>query len=89
MILAMFVLDGKHKWWILTGWNNHHDVVGSYFDTLNGFLYKPLPLYNKFRAPSMILWFPKCYLPLLAVLGLRRSLDTTDKKTLLPEFKKA
>ena len=88
-ILAMFVLDGKHKWWILTAIGITIMMSwGSYFDALNGFLYKALPLYNKFRAPSMILVVAQMLLPLLAVLGLNRIADTTDKKTLLPEFKK-
>ena len=88
-ILAMFVLDGKHKWWILTAVGITIMMSwGSYFDTLNGFLYKTLPLYNKFRAPSMILVVSQLLLPLLAVLGLSKIADTTDKKTLLPGFKK-
>ncbi|HMK20289.1 MAG TPA: YfhO family protein [Chitinophagaceae bacterium] len=88
-ILAMFVLDGKHKWWILTAIGITIMMSwGSYFDVLNGFLYKALPLYNKFRAPSMILVVAQMLLPLLAVLGLNKIADTTDKKTLLPEFKK-
>jgi hypothetical protein len=88
-ILGMFILDGKHKWWIFTA------IVltimmswGSYFEALNGFLYNHLPLYNKFRAPSMIMVIPQLLLPLLAVMGLTKIADTTDKKTLLPEFKK-
>ncbi len=88
-ILAMFVLDGKHKWWILTAIGITIMMSwGSYFDVLNGFLYKALPLYNKFRAPSMILVVSQMLLPLLAVLGLSKIADTTDKKTLLPQFKK-
>lgn len=88
-ILAMFVLDGKHKWWMLTAIGITIMMSwGSYFDVLNGFLYKALPLYNKFRAPSMILVVSQMLLPLLAVLGLSKIADTTDKKTLLPEFKK-
>jgi hypothetical protein len=88
-ILAMFVLDGKHKWWILTAVGITIMMSwGSYFDTLNGFLYKTLPLYNKFRAPSMILVVSQLLLPLLAVLGLSKIADTTDKKTLFPRFKK-
>jgi len=88
-ILAMFVLDGKHKWWILTAVGLTIMMSwGSYFEALNGFLYKALPLYNKFRAPSMILVVSQMLLPLLAVLGLSKIADTTDKKTLLPEFKK-
>ena len=88
-ILAMFVLDGKHKWWILTATGVTIMMSwGSYFDALNGFLYNSLPLYNKFRAPSMILVVAQMLLPMLAVLGLNKIADTTDKKALLPEFKK-
>ena len=88
-ILAMFVLDGKHKWWILTAIGVTIMMSwGSYFDALNGFLYNSLPLYNKFRAPSMILVVAQMLLPMLAVLGLSKIADTADKKTLLPQFKK-
>jgi len=88
-ILGMFVLDGKHKWWILTAVGLTIMMSwGSYFDALNGFLYKALPLYNKFRAPSMILVVSQMLLPLLAALCLSKIADTTDKKTLLPAFRK-
>lgn len=88
-ILGFFILDGKHKWWILTAialtimmsW-------GSNFDLLNGFLYKHLPLYNKFRAPSMILVIPQLLLPILAVLGLERLAAEKDKRIFIPAFKK-
>src|SRR6187431_1227253 len=88
-ILGMFILDGKHKWWILTAVGFTIMMSwGSYFEALNGFLYNHLPLYNKFRAPSMIMVVPQLLLPLLAVMGLTKIADTTDKKTLLPDFKK-
>ena len=88
-ILGMFILDGKHKWWILTAVGLTIMMSwGSYFEALNGFLYNHLPLYNKFRAPSMIMVVPQLLLPLLAVLGLSKIADTADKKTLLPQFKK-
>lgn len=88
-IFGFFILDGKHKWWILTAilltiimsW-------GSYFEAVNGLLYKYLPFYNKFRAPSMILVIPQMLIPFLAVLGLEKLASTSDKKTLLPAFKK-
>ena len=88
-ILAMFVLDNRHKWWILTA------IVltiimswGSYFDSFNGILYKYLPLYNKFRAPSMILVIPQLLLPLLAALGLDAIMNAPDKKVLYKKLKK-
>jgi len=88
-ILALFILDGKHKWWalaailfsILLSW-------GSYFDGFNTFLYNHLPLYNKFRAPSMALVIPQLLLPMLAALALNRFAETTDQKITLPAFKK-
>lgn len=88
-IIAMFVLDGKHKWWafatiifsILISW-------GSYFKEFNSLLFDYLPLYNKFRAPSMALVIPQLLLPLLAALGLNKILETKDYKTIWPQFKK-
>ena len=88
-ILGMFILDGKHKWWILTAVGFTIMMSwGSYFDALNGFLYKHFPLYNKFRAPSMILVVSQLLLPMLAVLCVDKIASITDKKTLLPAFKK-
>jgi hypothetical protein len=88
-IFAMFVLDGKHKWWILTAIGVTIIMSwGSYFEAFNGLLYKYLPLYNKFRAPSMILVIPQLLIPFLAVLGLEKFTSVQDKKTLMPAFKK-
>ncbi|HET9747045.1 MAG TPA: YfhO family protein [Chitinophagaceae bacterium] len=86
--LGLFVLDNRHKWWIVTAvllaimmsW-------GSYFDTLNGLLYKHLPLYNKFRAPSMILVIPQLLLPLLGVMALNAFTHISDKIERLKKLK--
>lgn len=88
-ILSFFVLDSKHKWWALAAilfacvisW-------GSYFKAFNYFLFDHLPFYNKFRAPSMALVIPQLLLPMLAVLGLNAFVQATDKKALMPAFKK-
>jgi hypothetical protein len=61
-LIGFFVLDGRHKWWILAvstlailmSW-------GGYFYGFNHFLLRWLPMYSKFRAPSMILVIP-CFL---------------------------
>ena len=89
-ILAMFFLDNKHKWWMLTAsalaimmsW-------GSFFDGFNSIFYEYFPFYNKFRAPSMILVIPQLLLPALAVLGLNAVIQEPDKKLALSKLKKA
>jgi hypothetical protein len=88
-ILGMFVLDGKYKWGILAAvlltimmsW-------GKYFEGFNTLFYNYFPLYNKFRAPSMILVVPQLLLPVLAVLTLNKIAVTEDKQALLPPLKK-
>lgn len=88
-VLAFFVIGNTHRWWILSAilltvmmsW-------GGYFETLNGFLYNHLPLYNKFRAPSMILVIPQLLIPLLAVLGLQKILSAENKEALYKNLKK-
>jgi hypothetical protein len=86
-ILGMFILDGKHKWWMLTAmvlailmsW-------GNYFSGLNSFLFNNLPFYNKFRAPSMIMVIPQLLLPALAVLCVDRIINYEDKAVLQKLF---
>ncbi len=88
-IIGFFILDGKYKWWILAAialailmsW-------GKYFVGFNTILYHYLPLYNKFRAPSMILVIPQLLLPLMAVLTVNRIAMEKDKQAFIPYFKK-
>lgn len=88
-IVAMFVLDNKHKWWALTAIGLTIIMSwGSYFDSVNTLFYKYLPFYNKFRAPSMILVIPQLLIPMLAVLGVNKMAETENKITLLPALKK-
>lgn len=89
-ILGFFLASPKHKWWILTATGLTIIMSwGSYFEAFNGLLYKYLPMYNKFRAPSMILVIPQMLIPLLAVLGVSKLAGETDKKALMASFKKA
>jgi hypothetical protein len=50
---------------ILMAWGRH-------FAVFNNFLFEHLPLYSKFRAPSMTLFIPQFTVPLLVVLGLQQ-----------------
>lgn len=88
-ILGMFVLDNKHKWWILTA--SIFGIMltwGDYFEAFNGFLFEHLPFYNKFRAPSMAMVIPQLLLPILAVLTLEKITMATDKEALFNNLKK-
>ncbi len=88
-ILGMFVLDGKHKWWMLTAITLAIFMSwGYYFDGFNSFLYHYLPLYNKFRAPSMIMVIPQLLLPAMAVLCVDKIAGYEDKAALQKLFMK-
>jgi hypothetical protein len=78
-LMGFFVLDGRHKWWILgvciltiaMSW-------GSYFHPFNTFLLRWLPMYNKFRAPSMILVVPTFLFVMLATMALDKIVMAQD-----------
>nr|MCU0396126.1 YfhO family protein [Chitinophagaceae bacterium] len=69
--LGMFTTGNPHRWWalacsafaILMAW-------GSNFAAFNNFLFEYLPLYNKFRAPAMILVIPQLLFAMIAMIGL-------------------
>jgi len=62
---------------------------GKYLPGFNNFLFEHLPMYNKFRAPSMTLVIPGLTLPLMAVLTLQYILFGNKSKELLKaDFKK-
>ena len=87
-LIGLFVLDNRHKWWILSvsllavvmSW-------GGYFLTFNEFLLKWLPLYNKFRAPSMILVIPTFLFCMMAVLTLDKIWMAENRTDLWRRYK--
>lgn len=90
-ILGFVIVDKKYKWWILSccavtivmSW-------GGYFKEINGLFLDYLPMYNKFRAPSMIIVIPTLLLGMMAVLALEKILSNTiNPVTLLQPYKKA
>lgn len=88
-ILGMVYLNSWHKWWIiaatvlgiLLAW-------GKNFSAFNYFLFDYLPLYNKFRAPSMALFIPQFTFPLTAALVLNQiTADNMAKEKLWNKLK--
>jgi hypothetical protein len=88
-LMGLFVMDGRHKWWILAvctltiamSW-------GAYFYGFNSFLLRWLPLYNKFRAPSMILVVPTFLFCMLATQTLDKILRADDRTLLWSQYRR-
>lgn len=75
--LAGFVIStNKNKWWLLAA-----SIIGILlawgrnFEAFNYFLFDHLPLYNKFRAPSMSLVMTSLAMPLMAVLFVQEFIN--------------
>lgn len=88
-IIGFFLVDSRYRWWILAA------VVlsilmswGKYFLGFNTLLYHYLPLYNKFRAPSMALVIPQLLLPFMATLAVSRVVEEKEAHPFVPYFKK-
>ena len=86
--LAFFVVGGATRQWIIASsiffvfmsW-------GSNFNAFNTFLFNYLPLYNKFRVPSMALTIVFFIVPFYGILGLNQWY-TLDKKARFDSLKK-
>lgn len=60
---------------------------GKYFPALNELLFQYLPLYNKFRAPSMALTIVEVAFPITAVLALHQVLYKNTLEELTNKFR--
>ena len=78
-VLGLFVVKGPERWWllvttvvaILMSWGRH---LG-----MNEWLFQHLPLYNKFRTPSMSLVMANVTMALMAALALKEVLSHPAK----------
>lgn len=89
-IAFLFLVKGDTKWWILAvsllaimlSWGKH-------FAGFNYFLFDNMPLYNKFRAPSMSLLIPQFLWPFAAILALQQFFNTSYDAATLKKLKRA
>lgn len=80
-VLALFLAKGKTKWWLIAGsilalllsW-------GDNFSLLTKFFVDYIPFYDKFRAVSSIQVIIEFCLPVLAILGLSKLVNTKISK---------
>lgn len=85
-VLGMFVVKGPERWWILIA--TILAILMSWGKNLMGFnefLFNHLPLYNKFRTPSMSLVMANVTMVIMAILALKAIFDKenpVDKKKL-------
>jgi len=85
-VLGLFVVKGPERWWILLATILSILMAwGKNFMGFNSFLFYHLPLYNKFRTPSMSLVMANVTMVMMAVLALKAIFDkenSVDKKKL-------
>ena len=86
-ILGLLVVKGAEKWWLLiTTVVSIFLSWGKNFAALNDFLFYHLPLYNKFRTPSMALVIAGVSMAALAVLALKTIMENKNQKNFKDNF---
>ncbi|MCL6525031.1 MAG: YfhO family protein [Thermoflavifilum sp.] len=88
-LLACFIVKSPHKWWLIVA--TAIGIILSWGKNLafiNDFLFYHLPLYNKFRAPSMAMVIPQFTFVWMAAWALQELVHGKWKKAdLLRLFK--
>lgn len=83
-ILGLFIVKGPERWWLLIvtiiaivlSWGKN--MMG-----INGWLFDHLPMYNKFRTPSMSLVIANVTMVIMAVLALKEVVNGNLKNKVL------
>ncbi len=82
-LLGMLILDSKTKYWMLAAITFSLMLSwGHNFAVFNDFMYDYFPMYNKFRAVTMVLVITLMLLPLLGLIALEKVLTMTWNKSL-------
>lgn len=83
-VLGLFICEGRERWWILAATVLAFVLSwGRNLPGINEWLFHHLPLYNKFRTPSMALVVANFTMAAMAMLALKKIIGTEDKKELL------
>ena len=77
-----------NRWWILaTLVFSILLAAGSYFLAFNTFMLEYLPLYNKFRAPSMIMVIPTLLVGIMALYGMEAMTNENSLKEIFKKYR--
>lgn len=79
-VLGIWIVKGPDKWWLLAV--TFFSIIlslGRHLPGINNFLFEYLPLYNRFRAPSMALVIAELSMVILAVLAVKTVLEDKDR----------
>jgi len=88
-ILGLSFIPNKHKWWMIAATLIAFMISwGHYFEGFNVFLLENLPLFNKFRAPSMILVIPTFIFAMSAVIAAQELLFNQKATDAIKKYKK-
>ena len=80
-VLGLFILKGPEKWWLLAA--TIFSLVlawGRNLPGINNFLFEYMPLYNKFRTPSMSLVVTTMTMATMAILAVKQFMDIASSK---------
>ena len=80
-VLGLLILKGPEKWWLLVA--TIFSLVlawGRNLPSINNFLFEYMPLYNKFRTPSMSLVITTLTMATMAVLAVKQFMDIANSK---------
>lgn len=71
-VLSLFIVKSQYKWWMV-GATVFFFILswGKNFSVLNDFFFHYLPMYNKFRTPSMALVIPQFTFALMGCMALQ------------------
>jgi hypothetical protein len=81
MCLGLVLVPGIKKWWLISTIliTIILSMGGNHFTGINECMYNHFPMYNKFRAPSMMIVLIQMSVGLLAILGLENFIANRDK----------
>ena len=80
-MFGIFVVRGRERWWLVAATILSFVLSwGRFLPSINNFLFYNLPLYSKFRAPSMALVIASLTMVTLGILAVKRVVEANDEE---------